>query len=169
MLQKLYAKDAPAYDACEPVSPGARGIHVTLLQEALKALGFDPGKIDGRYGDWTKAAVAAYQQSIGLPATGIADRITLMNLYQKFPDPTATPTAVPTPTSTPAPTVVPTATPTAQPTGEPTTDPTATPTEVPTEEPTATPTEEPTAVPTEEPTPTATPAPTKDPATTTDL
>lgn len=47
------------------------GANVRRVQRALKALGFDPGKIDGEYGPHTMAAVAAFQASNRLVADGI--------------------------------------------------------------------------------------------------
>jgi len=44
---------------------GATHADIKLMQEALKARGFDPGGVDGGYGEKTKAAVAAYQRSLG--------------------------------------------------------------------------------------------------------
>jgi peptidoglycan L-alanyl-D-glutamate endopeptidase CwlK len=55
---------------------GATGPEVKKLQKKLKALGFNPGRIDGAYGPVTKAAVRAFQRSRGLPADGIAGLLT---------------------------------------------------------------------------------------------
>ncbi|MGB9780748.1 LysM peptidoglycan-binding domain-containing protein [Caldanaerobacter sp.] len=55
---------------------GDRGPFVVNLQARLKSLGFDPGPIDGIFGPRTEAAVKAYQQSRGLPSTGIVDEMT---------------------------------------------------------------------------------------------
>ena len=38
------------------------------LQEALKALGYNPGPIDGVFGATTEAAVKAFQQARGIMA-----------------------------------------------------------------------------------------------------
>jgi peptidoglycan hydrolase-like protein with peptidoglycan-binding domain len=46
------------------------------LQADLKVLGFYNGPIDGIYDDDVKAAVAAFQTSVGLPATGELDDAT---------------------------------------------------------------------------------------------
>jgi len=46
------------------------------LQQDLKLLGFYNGPIDGIYDDDVKAAVAAFQTSVGLPATGDLDEAT---------------------------------------------------------------------------------------------
>ena len=40
-----------------------RGTEVKALQIALKAAGFDPGKIDGDFGQGTEAALIAFQKS----------------------------------------------------------------------------------------------------------
>jgi spore coat assembly protein SafA len=55
---------------------GDRGPFVVNLQARLKSLGFDPGPIDGIFGPRTEAAVKSYQQSRGLPPTGIVDEMT---------------------------------------------------------------------------------------------
>lgn len=47
-------------------------LDVTWLQTTLKGLGFDPGVIDGVYGNATKAAVSAYQTARGLVVDGWA-------------------------------------------------------------------------------------------------
>jgi putative chitinase len=59
---------------------GATGPAVKKLQKKLKALGFNPGRIDGAYGPTTKAAVRAFQRNSGLPADGIAGPRTLAAL-----------------------------------------------------------------------------------------
>jgi hypothetical protein len=50
---------------------GSAGETVKLLQERLKAAGFDPGPIDGEFGPKTDAAVRAYQTAKGLTVDGV--------------------------------------------------------------------------------------------------
>ncbi len=50
------------------------------LQTALKALGFDPGRLDGIPGRLTSAALRAFQKSRGLPDTGVVGARTLAAL-----------------------------------------------------------------------------------------
>ena len=50
---------------------GAKGSAVTLLQQRLKAAGFNPGTIDGQFGPKTLAAVKAFQRARGLVQDGI--------------------------------------------------------------------------------------------------
>ena len=99
---RLYASNAPYYDQYVDLKKGDKGIRVRLMQEALKAKGYDPGKIDGAYGKNTIAAVAAYQQFLGMQLEfgeipgEKASRWLLMNLYDEI-----TPPAPPTnPTNT---------------------------------------------------------------------
>ena len=52
---------------------GQTGPDVRIYQTALKALGlkkYDPGTVDGEFGDKTKKASAAFQKSIGLKGSG---------------------------------------------------------------------------------------------------
>lgn len=90
---RLYAANAPVYDQYMDLKKGDRGIRVRLMQEALKAKGYDPGKIDGIYGTNTITAVAAYQQylSMQLEPGEIpgerASRWLLMNLYDEITPP----------------------------------------------------------------------------------
>jgi peptidoglycan hydrolase-like protein with peptidoglycan-binding domain len=56
---------------------GSSGVEVEVLQNRLKALGFFNGPVTGYYGSLTQAAVMRYQQSQGLPATGVANAQTL--------------------------------------------------------------------------------------------
>ena len=50
---------------------GSTGPQVSDLQQRLKDAGFDPGPIDGQFGDQTRAAVLAYQRSKGIQVDGI--------------------------------------------------------------------------------------------------
>jgi hypothetical protein len=66
-------------------SPRGRGIRrssadIRSAQEALKAKGFDPGEVDGRYGPNTRAAITKYQRDNGLRETGRFDEATLSHL-----------------------------------------------------------------------------------------
>ena len=62
-----------------------RGAAVKALQTALKAAGFDPGKIDGDFGHGTEAALIAFQKSEKLTPDGIAGSDTMAAL--KLPPP----------------------------------------------------------------------------------
>lgn len=44
---------------------------MTVLQQRLVVLGFDPGAVDGRFGADTAAAVSAFQASTGIRADGV--------------------------------------------------------------------------------------------------
>lgn len=59
---------------------GSRKPEVKDLQEALKALGFSPGKIDGVFGAATEKAVKAFQASVGIDADGVVGPITWLNI-----------------------------------------------------------------------------------------
>ena len=59
---------------------GAEGAQVLGLQERLVQLHYDPGTVDGRYGDGTALAVMAFQKVSGLGWTGVADTATLAAL-----------------------------------------------------------------------------------------
>lgn len=50
------------------------------LQEALKALSYNPGPIDGVFGATTEAAVKSFQQARGITADGIVGRVTWINI-----------------------------------------------------------------------------------------
>ena len=82
----LSSQTAPAVPAEKPrtaappaASQGALPdlLHVQVL---LDRAGFSPGAIDGTAGKITTAALTAYQQANGLPATGTPDQATLEKL-----------------------------------------------------------------------------------------
>lgn len=50
--------------------PGMKASVVKDIQRALKELGFDPGPINGKYNDFTVAAVGAFQAAKGLIVDG---------------------------------------------------------------------------------------------------
>jgi peptidoglycan hydrolase-like protein with peptidoglycan-binding domain len=50
---------------------GAKGPEVLLLQQTLSALGYDPGPLDGKFGQGTERAVKQYQRDQGLSADGV--------------------------------------------------------------------------------------------------
>lgn len=62
----------------------ASAVFTAQLQQALKLLGFYDGEITGIYDDATRAAVAALQTSLGLPATGEYDEATDAALRERL-------------------------------------------------------------------------------------
>lgn len=65
---------------------GDEGTDVRLLQRYLSRIGLYPYVIDGLYGQETANAVVRYQRSRDLPATGIADESTLIDMNFDFLD-----------------------------------------------------------------------------------
>jgi len=61
---------------------GDKGAQVTILQRALKSLGYSPGTIDGKYGPATQRAVARFQRAAKLATDGILGPKTLAALAQ---------------------------------------------------------------------------------------
>lgn len=59
---------------------GSMGSRVIKLQQSLKGKGFNPGPIDGIFGDGTRSALIKFQKSVGLEADGIAGPKTFANL-----------------------------------------------------------------------------------------
>lgn len=55
---------------------GSTGSEVIKLQQRLRDKGFNPGAIDGDFGENTQAAVKAFQRSVGLRDDGIVGRNT---------------------------------------------------------------------------------------------
>lgn len=61
-------------------SPMMRGDDVADLQRRLSALGFDPGRVDGIYGDQTVVALRDFQHNVGLAVDGYCGRVTVAEL-----------------------------------------------------------------------------------------
>lgn len=67
--QKEEKKETPKV---KTLKKGSSGADVKTLQTRLNELGYDCGKVDGKYGDKTAAAVKAFQKDHGLKVDGIA-------------------------------------------------------------------------------------------------
>ena len=63
---------------------GDKGTRVKTLQQALDALGYTVGKIDGSFGSGTYAAVRAFQKASSLTVDGKAGKKTLQKLETYF-------------------------------------------------------------------------------------
>lgn len=75
------AQQAPSVPASLPGS-----FVVGALQEGLHFLGYDPGPIDGLYGEQTQEAVLAFQEAAGLETTGHLDEPTALALADSSPE-----------------------------------------------------------------------------------
>jgi len=76
---------APPQTPAQPALKAAVTSPGLDLQTRLDRAGFSPGQIDGRPGMVTRKAVAAFQRSRKLPATGRADAATLAALAEVSP------------------------------------------------------------------------------------
>ncbi|MEE1199010.1 MAG: peptidoglycan-binding domain-containing protein, partial [Christensenellales bacterium] len=92
------------------LSKGAKSDEVLDMQNRLYQLGFLLDDRDGAFGSNTQTAVKMFQQSAGLPITGIADNETLTRMYAddaprtEYAQPTPTPVvATSAPEATPDP------------------------------------------------------------------
>ena len=77
----------------DTLQQGDNGADVKTLQQALTQHGFNPGAIDGMYGQGTVAAIIAFQKSEGMLPDGIAGPRTLTALGMADSD--ALPSAIP--------------------------------------------------------------------------
>ena len=55
----------------ETLRIGSTGPYVKLIQSLLRRIGYDPGPVDGIFGNQTRQAVITYQRDNGLTADGI--------------------------------------------------------------------------------------------------
>jgi peptidoglycan hydrolase-like protein with peptidoglycan-binding domain len=67
-------------DLVPQVSPGPYTGFISRVQEKLHALGFDAGPVNGDFGAKTQAALAQFQLSRIIPASGQLDDVTLAEL-----------------------------------------------------------------------------------------
>lgn len=66
----------PPSHPCPTLRIGNQGAPVVELQQLLRSAGFNPGAIDGIFGNQTRAAVIAFQRSKGLAQDGIVGVMT---------------------------------------------------------------------------------------------
>ncbi len=85
---------------------GASGATVTDLQEKLKAAGFDPGAVDGKFGAKTREALLAFQQAKGIGVDAIVGPETRAALLGEPLPPKPAPESPSTPNAPDAPTPV---------------------------------------------------------------
>ncbi len=82
LRRALFSDSAPVYDPFMALKQGDSGQAVLYMQKRLQNLGYDPEKIDGKYGELTKTAVAKFQEMAGLKVDGSsASRKMLIALY----------------------------------------------------------------------------------------
>ncbi|NJL45553.1 MAG: hypothetical protein HC922_07110 [Leptolyngbyaceae cyanobacterium SM2_3_12] len=67
---------APTTTGSVLLAPGTESADVMVLQRQMKLSGLYTGPINGIYGESTQAAVAAFQETVELPATGILTQAT---------------------------------------------------------------------------------------------
>ena len=67
-------------DPAQPVSTGPHSGFIGRVQEKLRELGFDAGPVNGDFGEKTQAALAQFQLSRTIPASGQMDKQTLAEL-----------------------------------------------------------------------------------------
>lgn len=78
-LTSLHPEEAIP-DPSKPVSQGPYAEFIGRVQERLRALGFDAGPVNGDFGTKTQAALAQFQLSRAIPASGQLDDQTLAEL-----------------------------------------------------------------------------------------
>lgn len=94
-------------DCYRPLSYGAEGLDVQVLQEKLSELGYYTGNITGSYLEGTTAAVQVFQGENSMEINGIADVAVQEKLFSLAIRPTPTPTPVPTASPVPTPRATP--------------------------------------------------------------
>jgi peptidoglycan hydrolase-like protein with peptidoglycan-binding domain len=79
----LHPEEAYPDNAAPLALPGPYAGFIKQVQEKLHAQGFDAGPVNGDFGSKTQAALAQFQLSRGLPASGGLDDRTLAELGVK--------------------------------------------------------------------------------------
>jgi peptidoglycan hydrolase-like protein with peptidoglycan-binding domain len=93
-LTSLHPEAAYPNDAPPLLSPGPYAELNKQVQQKLHDLGFDAGPVNGDFGIKTQAALAQFQLSRDLPASGSLDDRTLAELgVQRDADASASPSA----------------------------------------------------------------------------
>lgn len=70
--------------ACGRLQEGSSGAAVKNMQAHLKAAGFDPKHVNGKFDERTEAALKAFQAKSKLPVTGALDKRTWASLKKSF-------------------------------------------------------------------------------------
>ncbi len=83
-----------------PLLSASPSPQIRTVQSELKALGYQPGPIDGLWGGKTRRALKKFQKDQGLPVTGRLDEVTLARLHalaapQKAEEPATVPSEAP--------------------------------------------------------------------------
>ena len=76
----LHPEEAYPNDAPVMTSPGPYSDFIKQVQQRLHQYGFDAGPLNGDFGTKTQAALAQFQLSRNLPASGQLDNPTLQEL-----------------------------------------------------------------------------------------
>ena len=74
--KRIAGEPSPSTIPTSILRSGSQGPEVKRLQEILKAKGFDPGPIDGKFGPRTLNAVRQFQTAKGLSADGVVGPLT---------------------------------------------------------------------------------------------
>jgi peptidoglycan hydrolase-like protein with peptidoglycan-binding domain len=90
-------------DPTEQSSPDPYTGFISRVQEELRVLGFDAGPVNGDFGAKTQAALAQFQLSRAIPASGQLDDQTLAELGVKREQPEASAGASAASSDAPAP------------------------------------------------------------------
>lgn len=72
--------EAAIPDPVETSAPGPYSGFISRVQEKLRELGFHAGPVNGDFGEKTQAALAQFQLSRTIPASGQLDDLTLNEL-----------------------------------------------------------------------------------------